>query len=91
MPRELAQHLGRPLYAERRARGTRTGSRALTCYGQAALGLRWLRQNTDVDALARDHGISRATGYRYLDEIVTVLADQAPDCTRHWNKPRAEA
>jgi hypothetical protein len=30
------------------------------------------------DALARDHGISRATAYRYLDEVIAVLADQAP-------------
>jgi hypothetical protein len=30
------------------------------------------------DALARDHGISRATAYRYLDEVITVLAEQAP-------------
>jgi len=27
----------------------------------------------------RDHGISRATAYRYLDEVVIVLAEQAPD------------
>lgn len=79
VPRELAQHLGRLLRAERRDRGTRKGARALTCYGQAVLGLRWFRQNTDITALARDHGISRATGYRYLDEVVTVLAAQAPD------------
>jgi hypothetical protein len=32
-----------------------------------------------ADALARDHGISRATAYRYLDEVVLVLADQAPE------------
>lgn len=30
-------------------------------------------------ALARDHGISRSTGYRYLDEVITALAEQAPD------------
>ncbi|MBP2340490.1 hypothetical protein JOF41_006668 [Saccharothrix coeruleofusca] len=77
--RELARYLARLLHAERRARGTRTGTRALTCYQQAVLGLRWFRHNTDITALARDHGISRATGYRYLDEIVTVLADRAPD------------
>lgn len=77
--RELARYLGRLLHAERRDRGTRRGSRALTCYEQAVLGLRWFRQNTDITALARDHGISRATGYRYLDEVVTVLADRAPD------------
>jgi hypothetical protein len=79
VPRELAQYLGRLLHAERRRRGTRKTTRALTCYWQAVLGLRWFRQNADVTALARDHGISRATGYRYLDEVVTVLADQAPD------------
>jgi hypothetical protein len=79
VPRELAQYLGRLLRAKRRERGTRKGARALTCYGQAVLGLRWFRQNADITALARDHGISRATGYRYLDEVVTVLAEQAPE------------
>jgi len=79
VPRELAQYLGRLLHTQRRDRGTRKGARALTCYGQAVMGLRWFRQNTDITALARDHGISRATGYRYLDEIITVLAEQAPD------------
>ena len=43
------------------------------------LGLRWFRDRTAADALARDHGISRATAYRYLDEVVVVLAEQAPD------------
>jgi hypothetical protein len=43
------------------------------------LGPRWFRQNVDVTALARDHGVSRATGYRYSDEIIGMLADQAPD------------
>ena len=43
------------------------------------LGVRWFRQNVDVTALARDHGVSHATGYRYLDEVITVLAEQAPD------------
>ncbi len=32
-----------------------------------------------MTALARDHGVSRATGYRYLDGVIEVLADQAPD------------
>jgi hypothetical protein len=79
VPRELAQYLGRLLAAERRRRGTRTTTRALTCFHQAVLGLRWFRHHDDVTTLARDHGISRATGYRYLDEVITVLADQAPD------------
>jgi hypothetical protein len=42
-------------------------------------GLRRFRDNRDIPALARDYGISRATGYRYLDEVVSVLAAEAPD------------
>jgi hypothetical protein len=79
VPRALAQYLGRLLNAERRARGTRRRSRALTCFRQAVFGLRWFREDRDVSALARDCGISRATGYRYLDEVIEVLAAQAPD------------
>jgi len=41
------------------------------------LGLRWFRDRTAPEALARDHGISRAT-YRYLEEVTAVLAGQAP-------------
>jgi hypothetical protein len=79
VPRELAEYVSRLLHAERRRRGTRARTRALTCFRQAVLGVRWFRHNVDVTALARDHGVSRATGYRYLDEVITVLAEQAPD------------
>ena len=79
VPRELAWFVSQLLAAERRRRGTPKGSRALTCFWQAVLGLRWFRDRTSPDALARDHAISRATAYRYLDEVITVLADEAPD------------
>lgn len=78
VPRELVHYLAGLLQASRRERGTRRGSRALTCFQQAVLGLRWFREDRDVEALARDHGISRATGYRYLDEALAMLAAQAP-------------
>ena len=90
VPRELAQHLSRPLHIERRQRGTRKNSRALTCFRQAVLGLRWFRQNVEVTALARDHGISRATGYRYVDEVIEVLANQAPDLHEALQKAKAD-
>ena len=79
VPRELAQFVAKLLLAERRRRGTPKGSRALTCFWQAVVGLRWFRDRTTPDALARDHGISRATAYRYIDEVITVLAEQAPE------------
>jgi DDE superfamily endonuclease len=76
--RELVQFTAALLAEERRQRGTPRGSRALTCFGQAVLGLRWFRGRVTPGALARDHGISRATAYRYVDEVIAVLAEQAP-------------
>uniref|UniRef100_UPI0037C8321C transposase family protein n=1 Tax=Lysinibacillus fusiformis TaxID=28031 RepID=UPI0037C8321C len=84
--RDLVRHVATLLAAERRRRGTRADTRALTCFGQAVLVLRWFRDRTDPTALARDHHISRATAYRYLNEAIEILADQAPDlhqCLRH--------
>ncbi len=79
VPRELVQFTAKLLLAGRRRRGTPRGSRALTCFGQAVLGLRWFRDRTAIGALAADHGISRATAYRYMDEVIAVLAAQAPE------------
>jgi len=67
------------LHAEQRRRGTRAGRRALTCYQQAVLVLRWLLDNTRMSQLARDNKISVSTGYARLHEAITVLAAQAPD------------
>jgi hypothetical protein len=77
--RELVQYVGRLLYRRRREVGTRKGSRALTCFNQAVLALRWFRGHGDITTLGRDHRVSRATAYRYVQEVVEVLACQAPD------------
>jgi hypothetical protein len=90
VPRELVQFTAKLLLAERRRRGTPKGSRALGCFTQAVLGLRWFRDRTSCDALARDHRISRATAYRYLDEVITVLADEAPDLHEALARARNE-
>jgi hypothetical protein len=90
VPRELVQFVAKLLLAERRRRGTPRGSRALTCFWQAVLGLRWFRDRTTPDALARDHGISRATAYRYRDEVIDVLADQAPDLREALERAQGE-
>jgi len=90
VPRELTQFVAKLLAAERRRRGTPRGSRALTCFWQAVAGLRWFRDRTTCDALARDHGISRATAYRYVDEVITVLADEAPELAEALERAREE-
>ena len=79
VPRELVAKIAGLLRGERRRRGTRRNTRALTCWRQALLGLVWFRKNEEMTALAAGFGISRATGYRYRDEVVTVLSAQAPD------------
>jgi hypothetical protein len=79
VPRELVWKLAALLRAERRARGTRNGTRLLTCFKQALLVLVWFRTKGDVEVVGAGFGVSRATAYRYRDEGVKVLAEQAPD------------
>ncbi|GAA2349998.1 hypothetical protein GCM10010170_039290 [Dactylosporangium salmoneum] len=74
IPRELVAYVARLLADQRRARGTRRGSRALTCWRQALFALAWFRKREDITVLGAGFGISRATAYRYHDESVRVLA-----------------
>jgi hypothetical protein len=66
------------LHAERRRLATRAGTRSLGCYRQAILVLRWLLDGTRIIQLAIDNQVSRSTGYAYLHEGLTVIAEQAP-------------
>jgi DDE superfamily endonuclease len=66
------------LAAERRRRGTRGRRRALGCYRQAVLVLRWFLDGTRLAQLATDNRIGRSTAYRYLHEGIDVLAAAAP-------------
>src|SRR5690349_20420099 len=79
VPRELVCELAKLLRAERRVRGTRKGTRLLTCFRQALLVLVWMRTKGDVAVIGAGFGVPRATAYRYRDEALTVLAAQAPD------------
>jgi len=79
VPRELVRYLSRLLATERRARGTRRATRALTCWYQALLVLAWFRNGGDKTLLGAGFGVSRATAYRYLAEGIEVLTAQAPD------------
>jgi DDE superfamily endonuclease/Helix-turn-helix of DDE superfamily endonuclease len=76
---ELVTHVACLLVASRRARGTRRGSRALSCRLQAVFVLVWFRERRPVALAGRGFGISQATAYRYLDEAIEVLAAQAPE------------
>jgi hypothetical protein len=79
VPADTATLLTELLAAERLRRGTGVGARAASCLDQAVLVLRWFREDTPMPTLARDAGISPATGYRYLHEGIDALAAHAPD------------
>jgi hypothetical protein len=78
VPRELAREVAKLLRAERRACGTRVGSMALTCWNEALMALAWFRNQADLALVGAGFGC-RAPAYGYRDEVVKVLAEQAPD------------
>ena len=82
---ETVHFVSRLLAVERRRRGTRSRRRALGCYRQAVLLLRWFVDGTRLAQLAADNAIGRSTAYRYLHEGIDVLAATAPGCAgRCW-------
>ena len=90
VPMELLRFVTRLLILERRRRCTPAGSRALTCREQAVMVLRRFRDRARAGQLGRDHGISRATAYRYVDEGTEVLAVRAPDLPEALERAREE-
>ena len=88
--RELVLYVARLLAAERRRRGTRRGTRRLTPFHQARFALAWLRDRCDLERLGGGFGLCRATAYRYLDEALCVLSDQAPSLQEALERAREE-
>jgi len=66
------------LHAERLRRGTRAGTRSLSCFAQAVLVIRWFVDGTRLRQLAGDNQVGKTTAYDYLHEGIAVLAAQAP-------------
>lgn len=77
--RDLAQAIARLLHAHRTRIGTRRGRRTLSCFAQAVLLLRFMRQRAAIADLARDNAVSLSTTYRHLHEALQVIAAEAPD------------
>ena len=77
--RALVRFVAGLLAAERRRVGTRRGTRRLTPFHRARFALACLRDRVEVEWLGAGFGLSRATACRYLEEVVRVLSDQAPE------------
>ncbi len=78
VPTDLIWFVSRLLAARRRRIGTRKGTRRLGCYKQALFALAWFRDKGDIPRLGAGFGLSQSTAYRYLDEVIEVLAARAP-------------
>ena len=78
VPVSLVWFVSGLLAARRRSIGTRKKARKLSCYRQAVFGLAWFRDKGSIPRLGAGFGLSQATAYRYLDEVIHVLAEQAP-------------
>jgi len=78
VPRELVLFVSRLLADRRQEIGTRKGTRKLGCYQQALFGLAWFRDKGDIPRLGAGSGLPQSTAYRYLDEVIEVLAARAP-------------
>lgn len=79
VPTTTVARISRWLQTHRARVDSRPWQRAATCWAQAVLALRWFKDATRLDLLARDAGISQATAYRYLHEAIDVIAEHAPD------------
>jgi len=78
VPTELIVFVSGLLTDRRRAIGTRKGTRKLGCYRQALFALAWFRDKASIPRLGAGFGLAQSTAYRYLDEVIDVLAARAP-------------
>jgi hypothetical protein len=79
VPEQTVYQVSRWLAAHRKVDDLRPWQRAATPFVQAVMVLRWFKDATDLPILARDAGVSIATGYRYVHEAIDVIASHAPD------------
>jgi hypothetical protein len=90
VPGELVLFVSRLLARHRKEIGTRKGTRCLGCYRQALFGLAWYRDKADIPRLGAGFGLSQATSYRYVAEITTVVAAEAPGLEEALERAVAE-
>jgi DDE superfamily endonuclease len=90
VPRELVLFVSGLLAARRREIGTRKGTRKLGCYRQALFALAWFRDKGSIPRLGAGFGLAQSTAYRYLDEVIDVLAARAPGLRQALERALAE-
>lgn len=90
VPRPLIGFVSGLLAARRREAGTRKGTRKLDCRQQALFGLAWFRDRCSIPRLGAGFGLSQATACRYIDEVIDVLAAEAPELREQLERALAD-
>jgi hypothetical protein len=90
VPVDLIWFVSGLLAVRRRSIGTRKKTRKLSCYRQAVFGLAWFRDKGSIPRLGAGFGLSQATSYRYIDEVIDVLAARAPGLREALERALAE-
>ena len=54
------------------------GNAQLAAGGKQLYSSSWLKDGTNITTIARDAKVSPATGYRYIHEALTVVAEKSP-------------
>jgi hypothetical protein len=73
--RELIRFVAGLSRAERKARGTRRGTRVLSCWVQAVFVIALFRDKPNITRHGAAFRLSQSTACRYLHEGIEVLAD----------------
>jgi len=79
VPEEVVHTIAGWLRAWRAQNDVRPWQRAASCYVQAVMFCRWVKDGTKPHLLARDANLSQATAYRYVHQALEVVAEHAPD------------
>lgn len=78
VPKSTARTISGWLKVHRKKNDQRPWQRAASCWKQTIMLLRWLKDGTSITTIARDVGISPASGYRYIHEALDVVAEKSP-------------
>jgi hypothetical protein len=75
------------LHNERRRRDTRAGTRALSCFKQAILVIRWFLDGTRISQLATDNAIGKSTASTTCTRASTCSPPGPQACTPRRSPP----
>ncbi|MBF6046109.1 hypothetical protein GO001_12855 [Streptomyces sp. NRRL B-1677] len=83
VPYNLAEYVSWLIHARRQE--LKSPWRRLGCSQQALLVLEHLRKNETFAQVGAGFGVSESTAWRYVDEILKVLAAWPRACARPWS------